>query len=309
MTHSSSRIAPTRSEIETFPDDKRRLYRGIQDALAALPIYFDFDNPISGIDATDLHAINTLMGAAIEVQVVQTLNSLRSVWDPERQWADYSFQRSSQAFPDVRLSRRTETGVEVIFGIELKGWFLLAKEGVPSMRYQVSPDACNPWDLVCVVPWYLNNAVAGKPEVGQPWVEQARYAAQWRDYWWEFVRDTKDTPENRGVIAPEHVSPYPQKADLVSMKAVRDGGNNYGRLPRCKPLMDVFVEEALAHPILGIPAIDWQVFLKVHSENSDSEEVLRRVAAMDKTSPRDIEERTERLRALLNEIATDFDFS
>lgn len=68
--------------------------------------------------------------------------------------------------------------------------------------------------------------------------------------------------------------------------------------------MDVFVEEALAHPILGIPVIDWQVFLKFHSE-----EVLRRVAAMDKTSPRDIEERTERLRALLNEIATDFDFS
>lgn len=301
--------APVRDDPEQFPEDRRELYKGIHDALAALPIYFDFDNPISGIDATDFHAINTLMGAAIEVQVVQTLNSLRSVWDPNRQWADYSFQRSSQAFPDVRLTKRTDAGLDVIFGIELKGWFLLAKEGVPSLRFQVSPDACNPWDLVCVVPWYLSNAVAGKPEVGLPWVEQARYAARWRDHWWEYIRGAKSPEDQRGVIAPDSASPYPHKADLVSMKPISDGGGNYGRLPRCKPLMDVFVEEALAHPILGIPALDWQTFLKIHSENADSEEVLKRVIALNKTTGADSDLRVERLRALLREIATDFDFS
>ncbi|RWZ67942.1 recombinase family protein [Labedella populi] len=128
---------------------------------------------------------------------------------------------------------------------------------------------------------------------------ELEYAAEWRDYWWQYVRDSKDPIERRGVIAPANAAAYPHKADLVSMKPVHGGGNNYGRLPRCKLLMDVFVEEALAHPILGIPAIDWQLFLKVHSENADSDEVLRRVAAMDKTTAAETNERADRLRAIL----------
>lgn len=45
----------------------------------------------------------------------------------------------------------------------LKGWWMLAKEKVPSLRYQVSPDACTDWDLVCCVPWHLDSAVSGVP--------------------------------------------------------------------------------------------------------------------------------------------------
>lgn len=163
MTANSVPPKPVRADPETFPADKRGLFKGIRAALAAIPAYFEFAHPISGIDATDLNALTTLMGAAIEVQVVQALNGMRSVWDPDRRWLDYSFQRSSQAFPDVRLTRRTDAGHEVALGIELKGWFLLAKEGEPSPRYRVSPNACNPWDLICVIPWYLHEEVV--PEI------------------------------------------------------------------------------------------------------------------------------------------------
>ncbi len=206
---------PQRADPSTFPNDKRELFGGISAALAALPVYFDFDNPIMGINATDLHSLSNLMGAAIENQVVETLHAIRTVWDQERRWAEFSFVRSAQAFPDVRLIRRTETGTETIFGIELKGWFLLAKEGVPSMRFQVSPAACEPWDIVCVVPWYLSSVVSGKPQIALPWIEQARYAACWRDHWWQRLRATKDAMSERALIPPQNATPYPSKADLV----------------------------------------------------------------------------------------------
>ncbi|WP_299520553.1 hypothetical protein [uncultured Serinicoccus sp.] len=303
--------APERIPPDTFPPEKKALYDGVHAALAALPAYFEFDNTIGGIDATDLHNLNTLMGAAIEVQVVEALNGLRTVWDPDRQWTDYSFVRSAQAFPDVRLVRRTATGTDTALGVELKGWFLLAKEGVPSLRYKVAPAACEPWDLVCVVPWYLNNAVAGTAQVTTPWVEQARYAAQWRDHWWEHIRVPKDPSAPRGVAVPPDAAPYPSKADLVSVVPERDGGDNFGRLPRCRPLMDAFIADALDHTILGIPARDWQAFLHIHSDNADPEVVLAKILSMKKRTKAEekalLDADVENLLAILRSISA-YDF-
>lgn len=282
--HAGEVTPPERVDPTTFPAEKKALYDGVHAALAALPAYFEFDNPIGGIDATDLHNLNTLMGAAIEVQVVEALNGLRTVWDPDRNWTDYSFIRSAQAFPDVKLMRRTASGVDIGLGIELKGWFLLAKEGVPSLRYQVAPAACSPWDLVCVVPWYLNNAVAGTAQVTTPWVEQARYAAEWRDHWWQHIRKPKNPADSTGLTTPIDAAPYPRKADLVSVVPDKDGGDNFGRLPRCRPLMDAFIQDALDHTILGIPARDWQAFLHIHSDNADPKDVLRKILAIKKRS-------------------------
>lgn len=299
--------APVRADPATFPDDRRDLHEGVRAALSALPAYFSFPSPLHGIQAADLHSLSNLMGAAIEDQVVQALNGLRNVWDQDNQWSEYAFVRSAQAFPDVRLARRTDAGMESVFGIELKGWFLLAREGVPSLRYQVSPDACAPWDLVCVVPWHLDSVVAGQPRVIQPWVEQAKYAALWRDHWWEFLRGGNDTAAERKIIPPAAASPYPSKADLVSMKPVKDNGGNYGRLPRCKPLMDSFISGAMETPLLGIPAVDWQQFFKVHTENADPTEVLRAILRMNPHTDADIEDEAERLLALLREVAANFD--
>ncbi|MDR1443066.1 MAG: hypothetical protein LBJ02_11945 [Bifidobacteriaceae bacterium] len=261
---------PKRLKLD--PNDPVTVLReGVIRALLALPGYFEFGNPVSGINATDLFSLNSLLGAAIETEVVRTLNKLRNVWDPGGAWTGFRFERSSQAFPDVRLVSRSGGEPRIAIGIELKGWYLLAKEGVPSMRYQVAPAACAPHDLICVVPWHLSNAVSGTAEVIEPWVESARYAAEYRDYWWSFIRKAKS--HKKGVSYPEAASPYPSKADLVSARPQEDGGGNFGRLPRASGLMDGFIDNSKLHEVLGIPVSDWVAFLQLHSDSATPDEI------------------------------------
>jgi len=75
----------------------------VREAVLALPGYFDSHTNIEGVAATDLFALNTVLGATIEVQVVQTLNRMRDVWDPEDEWPLHVFERQAQTFPDVLL--------------------------------------------------------------------------------------------------------------------------------------------------------------------------------------------------------------
>ena len=78
----------------------------------------------------------------------------------------------------------------ILLGIELKGWYILAKEGEPSYRYKVSETACAPADLIAIVPWALSNVISGAPSVYEPYIESAAYTAAYRNYWWEHVRDS-----------------------------------------------------------------------------------------------------------------------
>ncbi len=65
------------------PDDPRTKRRDrVQDALLALPGYFNSTTNIEGLAATDLFSLNTVLGAAIEEQVVQMPNRIRDGWDP-----------------------------------------------------------------------------------------------------------------------------------------------------------------------------------------------------------------------------------
>lgn len=271
MESNSHNNKPTRPELA--PSDRYRgLVQGVRAALMALPGEFEFEHPVSGVAATDLFSLNTFLGAGIELEVVRTLNTLRPIWDPDSKWTTYRFERSGQAFPDVRLvdqSANSETPIAL--GIELKGWWMLAKEGVPSLRYVVSADACTPYDLVCVVPWYLNSAVSGKVQVAEPWIESAKYAAEWRDYWWTNLRSTdKDT----ALRQPAGAKPYPTKADQVSVHPVDDGGGNFGRLPRSRPLMDEFISQTMNVPILGIRTQAWVDFLNLHKNGAASEDAV-----------------------------------
>ena len=183
------------------------------------------------------------------------------------------------------------TGEDIALGIELKGWWMLAKEGAPSLRYAVSPAACAPHDLVCVVPWYLSNAVSGEAVAAEPWVESARYAAEWRDYWGQNVRESTS---DWSVSYPPDAAPYPTKAERVTAVPAYDGGGNFGRLPRCRPLMDAFVDSTMGVPILGIEARAWVHFLKLHTDSADPDAVVaalrRQFKARDKKAAPDLAE-------------------
>ena len=88
--------------------DHYELYGRVREALFAVPGNFKSDVVIRGVSTTDLFSLNSLLGTAIEEGVVDTLNSLRQIWDAHDSYAIYSFVRQSQTFPDVLLTRHLE---------------------------------------------------------------------------------------------------------------------------------------------------------------------------------------------------------
>lgn len=252
-----------------LPEDDPRtlLVQRVRAALMVLPGFFEFGTHFEGIDATDLFALNSVLGASIEGQVVRTLNKMRGEWDPDEQWTGYRFVRQSQTFPDVLL-RRGAGSADIAMGIELKGWYLLSKEGVGSFRFQVTPAACSEFDLIMIVPWRLSNVMSGTPVAGEPWIESARYAAELRNHWWEHLRKTTAP---RGIRRPAGIRPYPTKDMTILDVPEHDGGGNFGRLSRVTGLTADFVASATAQEALGIPIDHWINFLKLHSDSSDPE--------------------------------------
>ena len=172
------------------------LGEAVRDALQVLPSLFKSDLVISGVRATDLHAFNTSLGATIEEQVVAGLNAIRdATWDKDRKYTDLRFVRQSQTFPDVVLKKAAPSHKPVtpIMGIELKGWYVMAKEGVPSFRYTTTPKAAAPQDLLVVFPWALSGVISGAPVLFAPYVTSARYAAEYRNWWWQSVGLARST--------------------------------------------------------------------------------------------------------------------
>lgn len=243
-----------------------QLYKDVREAIASLPIYFRTETHISGIIATDLHTLNTVLGATIEEQVVRTLNLLRNTWDSDGKYTLFSFVRQAQTFPDVLL-RKTSSG-EILLGIELKGWYLLAKESEPSLRFQATAAACAVQDLVVVVPWVLGNVISGSPILFEPFVESAKYAANYRNYHWQCVRQSK---QDMGIDVPKGVRPYPSKADQILDKPHSDGGGNFGRLARTG-MMDAYMQKLDDVQLCGIKTVHWRQFLKAFQESTTDAE-------------------------------------
>jgi len=251
------------------------LFRRAKETLAALGAHFRSETQISGINATDIFTLNTALGATIEEQVVESLNNARAVWDPDDEYRTCEFVRQAQAFPDVLLKRHASADgeAEIIMGIELKGWYLLAKEGEPSFRFQVTPQACNPQDLVVVVPWALSNVLSGSPKVFRPYIEYASYAAQYRNYHWQHLRDTRLPREIR---SPVGITPYPQKSDPICDQPVSDAGRNFGRFARTG-IMDDYLTEARSELVRGIEARHWLAFFRAFQDNAPARAIDRAI--------------------------------
>ncbi len=247
-------------------DEHYRLYKDVREAIASLPIYFRTETHISGIMATDLHTLNTVLGATIEEQVVRTLNLIRGTWDPDGKYALYSFVRQAQTFPDVLLRKASSS--EILLGIELKGWYLLAKEAEPSLRFQATAAACARRDLIVVVPWVLESVISGAPILFEPFIESARYAAEYRNHHWQFVRKAK---LDSSIEIPENITPYPAKAEQILDKPVSDAGGNFGRLARTG-MMDSYIAKLNDVHLCGIKAIHWRRFLKAFQESTTDDE-------------------------------------
>ncbi len=281
----------------------KRLHEAVREALLALPLAFKTETVIAGVRATDLFTLNAVLGATIEEQVVDTLNSMRSVWDLEGQYKLFSFVRQSQTFPDVRLMKFGEKESEnILLGIELKGWYLLAKEGEPSFRYMVTPAACAPQDLLVVVPWALSNVLSGSPRVFSPYIESARFAAEYRNYHWQYLREAKSSAE---ILSPKAAKQYPKKADQISDKPNADAGGNFGRYAR-SGLMDTYLATVSMQPICGIEAKHWIRFFKAFQDQQSEGEIDRALDAVVKEAKdarsKEASEQLERIRVILDQL-------
>lgn len=274
-----------------------KLYKDVREAIASLPIYFRTETHISGIMATDLHTLNNVLGATIEEQVVRTLNLLRNTWDPDEKYTLCSFVRQAQTFPDVLL--RNASSSEIIMGIELKGWYLLAKESEPSLRFQTTVAACAEQDLIVVVPWVLGNVISGSPILFEPFVESAKYAANYRNYHWQHVRKSS---QDKSIDVPGDVAPYPSKSDQILDKPRSDGGGNFGRLARTG-LMDSYMQKLDDVQLCGIKTLYWRQFLKAFQESTTDEEIRTALERLKKRVQTATDIPSEKSRSALTIIA------
>ena len=281
--------------------DHYELWLAVKNAINTLPSRFESELVISGVLATDLFAFNSSLSATIEEQVVASLNELRSVWDPKQKYPLYSFVRQPQTFPDVVLrTSAPDAEPQIVMGIELKGWYALAKEAEPSFRYKVTPAVCAPADLLVVVPWVLSKVISGSPQVFAPYVIGAKYAAENRNWYWEHERGGNST--NRGVELSEAKNHYPKKTDPISDRATSDHGNNFGRIARSGVMGD-YVKELFDDTLAGIPLWAWQKFLLLFTEEQTAEKIqagLNRLEARVNTIP---ENKRDDLSDMLCEVA------
>ncbi|MET0901507.1 MAG: hypothetical protein ABWY45_26630 [Mycobacterium sp.] len=312
----SAPAPPAREEPDPL-SARGTLVGDVQDALAALPVHFSSQTFIEGLEAGDLFSLNSMLGGSIEIQVVETLNRLRAVWDPDGDWAEYKFVRSAQTFPDVRLVTNNATliaaGHGVAMGIELKGWYLLSREAEPSFRYAVNREVCDVHDLLVVVPWHLKNVLSGHPVVYKPFVESARYAADMRNHYWSVGRRGKDAESGHeksddyyAITPPPDPRPYPSPKSNIADKARQDSGGNFGRVARAEGLIDHYVNEILSQRVAGIEAGHWVRFFKIYAESAEREElnakIIRQMARYRQSQKMDTDDLESLLREWVNRL-------
>lgn len=286
----------------------RALYDQVLSALYALPDRFETSLNIEGVPVTDLFTMNSALGAAIEKSVVDSLNDLRDFWDPGHQYADYRFVRQSQCFPDVLL-KSTNPGAShppILMGIELKGWFVLSKEGEPSFRYKIAPHCCAEADLLVIMPWIFDSVISGKPKLLSPIIAEARWAAEMRNHHWEWIRANRNNePQERRRVTPApHHGYYPNKSDRSADTPVSDSGGNFGRVARCG-VIDVEVDERLKEDALGIPIDAWRRFLQVFADGATPQAISDGLVGIERAfvSPLASEQQRQQAAELLMQLS------
>lgn len=248
------------------------LYKSVYDTLFALPGFFKSELKITGVLATDLYTFNSALGATIENQIVDALNELREEWDRENRYRTYRFVRQAQRFPDVILRGSTpEKENDVILGIELKGWYALAKEREPSFRFTASPNVCTPWDLLCVFPWTLSEVVSGTPQLFNPFVTGARYAAEYRNWYWQHGMSGKS---DKTINFANLNQFYPASKSEMNGQPASDSGNNFGRLARYG-ILDEYMKQLRREKLSGIPIDAWQRFLGFFKEERQDKNISK----------------------------------
>jgi hypothetical protein len=290
---------------KTYPEKKWAYYNmwdRVSDLIYSLPNHFDTELIIKGINVTEIFSVGSAFSTIIESQVINILNRLRNTWDPDNNYSNYAFVRQSQTFPDVLL-RNIENENDIIFGIELKSWYALSKEGEPSFRYKIDPDACASADLIVIIPWILSDVISGTPNLLTPYKELAKYVAEYRDYYWQKSRIERE--QNYTIHRPDQVRPYPSSKEEASDEAEDDKGSNFGRIAR-SGIIDDYTSKIKAQNYMGIKIKHWIQFFKAISETSIDTQINEKIENLKNQIQTDIslldDERAEYCRMFIEVI-------
>ena len=132
------------------------------------------------------------------------------------------------------------------------------------MRFTQTEAACADADLIMVVPWVLTSVISGRPMIFSPYIECARYAARYRNYYWEELRGPKAAT---GITIPASAHPYPKANEATTDKPRVDGGGNFGRIARTG-IMDDYLRRMMVQPVCGIQARYWLEFFKIFHQDA-----------------------------------------
>ncbi|MFN0036360.1 MAG: hypothetical protein ACKVUS_14945 [Saprospiraceae bacterium] len=139
----------------------------------------------------------------------------------------------------------------------------------------------------------LPDVVAGTPALLFPYLESARYAAEYRNYYWVNSRETTGQRSTDIIRPPEALRrPYPKSKMESSDKAEGDKGNNFGRIARAG-LLDDFLEKTKLLNYLGIRVAHWMRFFKAMSENKTSQDIDRDLDGILLGMVKDMEQQNE----------------
>lgn len=265
-----SALSPQADETPGKTWEHRELWDRVKDALSILPEHFDFPTLIEGIPAPDIPSANTLLGSGIEAHIPRALNRIRHIWDPDGKYEEFSFTRQPQVFPDVPFRELKPNG-RTLFALEIKSWYVLAREREPSLRITVSKEWCHQADLVVVYPWALSNAIAGKARLFTPFVVGCRTAARVRNAYWS---NRGKTAEDKKILLPKgKPSFWPAKGTEFNDTPAHDKGGNFGRLARTG-VMNAFISQLFEQQtIADIPLGAWQKFLTVYAATGSLDEL------------------------------------
>ena len=234
-----------------------RVWRDVRSAIGLIRKEFNSAISVSGVSACDLHTWGRVLSATVEIEVVKCLNSVRNKWDGQREYAGCSFRRQPERYPDVVLACG-ERREDIILGIEVKSWYVMAKEGEPSFRFKTTLGACPPQDFLLVVPWSLSNVLSGTPIVFDPYLTGTRTVALQRNKWWAGIRESNDIAD---ISVPDGVEPYPGARENIADEPASDAGGNFGRLARMG-MFDEYKKLVNSEEVAGVAVSHWQQFLK-----------------------------------------------
>ena len=143
----------------------------------------------------------------------------------------------------------------------------------------MTPGACNIPDFIVVIPWLLSEVISGTPKLLIPYKESARFAAEYRNYYWQESRLARNENPDIQMPSKEYRHPYPGSKQESSDKAAADKGGNFGRIARAG-ILDTFVEKIKSLDYLGIKINHWITFFKAISETSTDAQISRKLQGM-----------------------------